>query len=64
MAKKNKFKVTIEESFAYGRLEGQKEVLSEIAELMKDGMDSKALKIYVKARIKSILDTKNLSIRG
>lgn len=63
MAKKNRFKVTVEESFGYGRLEGQKEALSEVAELIKTGMNEKALKIYIKARIKSLIETKNLGVK-
>lgn len=64
MAKKNKFKVTIEESFAYGRLEGIKETLSETLYFINNGMDEKILKVYLEARIKGILDIKNLSVRG
>lgn len=47
-------KVTLEESFAYGKLEGQKELLREISELLTDNITVEFISAYVRARMASL----------
>lgn len=48
----------MEESFAIGRLEGERETLEEISEVIKDGITGDSLKAYLKARLKNLINRK------
>lgn len=50
MAKTSKLKVSTSDAFALGKIEGLKEAFSEILEVTS----SNELKIYLKARLKSL----------
>lgn len=58
--KRSKLKPSIEDTFAIGKLEGQKELLVEIQSLLKDGVEGAALRSYIKARLNS-LNTMSIS---
>lgn len=58
--KRSKLKPSIEDTFAIGKLEGQKELLAEIQSLLKDGVEGAALRSYIKARLNS-LNTMSIS---
>jgi hypothetical protein len=58
--KRSKLKPSLEDTFAVGKLEGEKEILLEIQSLMKDGVEGAALRSYIKARLNSI-NTKSIS---
>lgn len=52
--KRSKVKPTIEEAFAVGKLEGQKEALEEVLELLRDGIKGEPFAAYIKARLKGL----------
>lgn len=47
---KSKLKPTLEEAFVVGKLEGHKESLQEITEMIEQGATLETLKVYVKAK--------------
>jgi hypothetical protein len=47
-------KPTIEDAFSVGKLEGQKEALQEILDLLRDGIKGEPFASYVKARLKGL----------
>lgn len=52
---KLRVKPTIEESFAVGKSQGAREAFEELQELMNDGADLKAVQLYIRARLKSLV---------
>lgn len=50
--KKSKLKVTTEEAFALGKLEGAKESFKEILDMVNQGPT--AMRVYATARLKSL----------
>lgn len=57
--KKSKLEPSLEESFALGKLEGEKEALQEVLDLLKDGLDGAVLMAYLKSTIR-MLNTKSI----
>lgn len=53
---RSKLKPTLEEAFAIGKLEGQRDAFSELLDLMVDEglITSKSLRVYLTARLKTI----------
>lgn len=54
----SKLTPTTEETFAVGKLEGHKEAMTEIQQMIAEGSTLEMLKIYVKAK----LNTLNLTV--
>lgn len=52
--KKSTLEPSLEESFAIGKLMGEKEAFEEILEICKSISDSKHIRVYLEARIKSL----------
>lgn len=48
--RRSKLKPTLEESFSIGKIEGHKEALAEITEMIKEGATLETLKVFVKAK--------------
>lgn len=52
--KRSKLKPTLEEAFAVGKLEGQKEAFKEMEEMVSGVFTLAAVKTYLKARLKTL----------
>lgn len=58
MNKKPLTKVSVKEAFEIGKLQGSKETIDEILDLMKDGIKGEALKSYLKGRSQGLVTRK------
>lgn len=56
---KSKLKPTLEDAFNVGKLEGQRELLQEMDEMMTGEFSVITLKAYLKARLKTVIQTNN-----
>lgn len=47
-----KLEATLEDAFAVGKLEGERECINEVLEYLKEGVNSSALKTILNAKLK------------